>query len=82
MSEQEAELESERSKTMDREKGQRKLERKLQEMDIHLAEQQNLQLKLGDLCEKMQFKIRAYKKNLDDAVGLRAGWLQNFALKL
>lgn len=67
----EIDLEGERSKSLEKEKGQRKQERKIQDMDIHLAEQQDMQMKLGELCEKMQFKIRSYKKHLDDAVSWR-----------
>ena len=64
----ERDLEAERSKVNEKEKEQRKQERRVQEMDLHLVEQQDLQLKLGELCEKMQLKIRAYKKHLDEAV--------------
>ena len=64
----ESELENERQKVLEKDKSVRKQERKLHELDLHAEEQQRAQSRLNDLLDKMQVKIKGYKKQLDDAV--------------
>jgi uncharacterized coiled-coil protein SlyX len=64
----EHELEAEQHRHAETQKGIRKQDRRLQEMNLQLDEDQKAQERMKDMIEKLQQKMKAYKKQVDEAV--------------
>jgi septal ring factor EnvC (AmiA/AmiB activator) len=65
----EHELEAEQHRHAETQKGIRKQDRRLQEVSLQLDEDQKTQERMKDMIEKLQQKLKAYKKQVDEAVG-------------
>ena len=70
----EVELEAERHSHAETQKGIRKQDRRSQELALQLDEEHKAQDRMRDMIEKLQQKIKAQKKQIDEAVSLCSGF--------
>lgn len=70
MRELEAELESEQKRAADAVKGMRKYERRAKELTYQSEEDKKTVARLQDLVDKLQLKVKAYKRQIEEAVRL------------
>ena len=66
----ELELDSEQKRHAETVKGLRKNERRLKELLFQSEEDQKNQQRMQDLVERLQNKMKAYKRQVEEAVGL------------
>ena len=69
MRELEHELEAEQHRHVETQKGLRKQDRRLQEVNLQIDEDHKAQERMKDMIDKLQQKMKAYKKQVDEAVG-------------
>ncbi|XP_072339206.1 myosin-3-like [Scyliorhinus torazame] len=67
MRELETELEAEQKRATEAIKGSRKYERRVKEMTFQSVEDHKNIVRLQDLADKLQLKVKSYKRNVDDA---------------
>ncbi|XP_067914739.1 myosin-4-like [Heterodontus francisci] len=67
MRELENELEAEQKRAAEAIKGARKYERKVKEMTFQSVEDHKNMVRLQDLVDKLQLKVKSYKRNVEDA---------------
>jgi uncharacterized coiled-coil protein SlyX len=65
----EHELEAEQHRHVETQKGLRKQDRRLQEVNLQIDEDHKAQERMKDMIDKLQQKMKAYKKQVDEAVG-------------
>ncbi|XP_065820913.1 myosin heavy chain, fast skeletal muscle-like [Labrus bergylta] len=63
----ETELEAEQKRSSDAIKGVRKYERKIKELSYQTDEDKKNNIRLQDLVDKLQIKMKAYKRNAEEA---------------
>lgn len=68
MRELEGEVESEQKRAADSVKGIRKYERRVKELTNQTEEDKKTVLRLQDLVDKLQLKVKAYKRQNEEAV--------------
>lgn len=68
MRELEGEVENEQKRAADAVKGIRKYERRVKELSYQTAEDKKTVLRLQDLVDKLQLKVKAYKRQNEEAV--------------
>lgn len=68
MRELEGELESEQKRSGEAVKGIRKYERRVKELTYQTEEDKKTVLRLQDLVDKLQLKVKAYKRQNEEAV--------------
>lgn len=68
MRELESEVESEQKRAADAVKGIRKYERRVKELTYQTEEDKKTVLRLQDLVDKLQLKVKAYKRQNEEAV--------------
>lgn len=70
MQELEGEMESEQKRAADAVKGIRKYERRLKELTYQSEEEKKTVVRLQNLVDKLQFKVNAYKRQIEEDVRL------------
>lgn len=68
MRELEGEVESEQRRAADAIKGIRKYERRVKELTYQTEEDKKTVVRLQDLVDKLQLKVKAYKRQNEEAV--------------
>lgn len=68
MRELEGELETEQKRSAETMKGIRKHERRVKELTYQTEEDKKTVLRLQDLVDKLQLKVKAYKRQNEEAV--------------
>lgn len=68
MRELEGELDSEQKRGAEAVKGIRKFERRVKELTYQTEEDKKTVLRLQDLVDKLQLKVKAYKRQNEEAV--------------
>ena len=68
MRELECEVESEQRRAADAIKGMRKYERRVKELSYRTEEDKKTVLRLQDLVDKLQLKVKVYKRQNEEAV--------------
>lgn len=68
MRELEGELESEQKRSAEAVKGIRKYERRVKELTYQTEEDKKTIVRLQDLVDKLQLKVKAYKRQNEEAV--------------
>lgn len=68
MRELEGEVELEQKRAADAVKGVRKYERRVKELTYQTEEDKKTVLRLQDLVDKLQLKVKAYKRQNEEAV--------------
>ncbi|KAI6193321.1 Myosin head [Aphelenchoides besseyi] len=68
----EQELDGEQRRHAETDKNYRKVERRVRELDFQVEEERKNQLQLTDLVEKLQGKLKVYKRQVDEAEEIAA----------
>lgn len=63
-------MESEQKRAADAVKGIRKYERRIKELTYQSEEEKKTVVRLQNLVDKLQFKIKAHKRQIEEAVRL------------
>lgn len=63
-------MESEQKRAADAVKGIRKYERRIKELTYQSEEEKKTVVRLQNLVDKLQFKVKAYKRQIEEAVRL------------
>uniref|UniRef100_A0A8C1D3H3 Uncharacterized protein n=1 Tax=Cyprinus carpio TaxID=7962 RepID=A0A8C1D3H3_CYPCA len=71
----EAEVEAEQRRGADAVKGVRKYERRVKELTYQTEEDKKNVTRLQDLVDKLQLKVKAYKRQAEEAVSLMSNVL-------